>query len=179
MPRFVRDSGPTDAPICIVGNQTIKLSDVVRFINFVHPKNGCWLWQASITAKGYAKFWWGGKQGLAMHFALLLANRPKPSAKHEPDHLCRKRACSNPEHLEWTTRRVNVLRGLSPVGLNSRKTHCKRGHLFNEKNTYRVKRNGRWHRHCRTCLAVRAKAKYRANPEPYKARQRGYRAAVR
>lgn len=44
------------------------------------------------------------------------------------DHLCRRRSCCNPDHLEVVTPRTNVVRGESPVGVNANKTHCIYGH---------------------------------------------------
>jgi hypothetical protein len=41
-----------------------------------------------------------------------------------------------------------------------RKTHCKRGHPFDESNTF-LRPNGS--KHCRACHALREKLKYRAH----------------
>ena len=63
------------------------------------------------------------------------------------DHLCRVKACVNPSHLEAVTLRTNILRGENTAAKNARKTHCHRGHPFNEENTYRVPGG----RACRQC----------------------------
>lgn len=55
----------------------------------------------------------------------------------EIDHLCRNRACCNPDHLEPVTRSVNTLRGDSPALARQRRlsrTHCKNGHPFEGDN---------------------------------------------
>jgi hypothetical protein len=44
-------------------------------------------------------------------------------------------------------RGANAVRGNSPMGINSRKTHCDSGHEFTEENTYRYRGN----RQCRKC----------------------------
>jgi hypothetical protein len=68
------------------------------------------------------------------------------------DHLCRTRACVNHFHLEPVTRRENILRGDSPSAVHARKTHCVRGHEFNEENTS-IRSDGS--RSCRKCGAYR------------------------
>jgi hypothetical protein len=68
------------------------------------------------------------------------------------DHLCRNTLCVNPNHLEAVPRAVNVLRGNGYSGINTRKTHCIHGHLFDQINTYIPCRTGRKPgRQCRQC----------------------------
>lgn len=64
------------------------------------------------------------------------------------DHLCRVRHCVNPDHLEPVSRGENVLRGVSPSAINARKTHCSKGHDYNEENTKYLRRGNR---RCRIC----------------------------
>jgi len=63
------------------------------------------------------------------------------------DHLCRNTKCVNPNHLEAVSPRENMLRGVSPAARNAVKTHCSRGHEFNEENTYHHGKG----RHCKEC----------------------------
>ena|SRR5665213_658324 len=74
----------------------------------------------------------------------------------ELDHLCRNRRCVNPNHLEPVTHAENQRRGVSPWGLNCRKTHCIHDHPFDGENT-KVRANG--NRGCRTCLRVDSRAR--------------------
>lgn len=64
------------------------------------------------------------------------------------DHLCRNTGCVNPSHMEAVTAKINVLRGETITGINSRKTHCLRGHEFTEANTYIAKKGSRV---CKAC----------------------------
>lgn len=69
----------------------------------------------------------------------------------ELDHLCGNSICVNPAHLEPVTRLENVRRSSSPAGINARKTHCHRGHPFDEANTI-------WTRRCRCCRSIQNRA---------------------
>lgn len=74
------------------------------------------------------------------------------------DHLCRVRHCVNPAHLEPVTHLENVRRGNG--GLNQlAKTHCPKGHPYDEENTYRLpsRPSGRY---CRACRRERNRAQY-------------------
>ena len=112
----------------------------------------CWLWIAGLQTDGYGIFrikkpkwrwavahrWSYENFRGAIPFGLTL------------DHLCRVRLCVNPQHLEPVTNRENILRGIGVTAKNARKTHCKRGHSFDEENIYhRPGKNGRACRMCR------------------------------
>lgn len=132
----------------------------------------CWTWYGSRTSKGYGSFYLGkdrhGRQrtGVAhkMTFELAHGRVPKrrggASKRLVIDHKCRNRACVNPAHHELVVEPVNVRRGESPAARHARKTHCPRGHAYDEKNTYvlRIRHAGRdtIKRYCRTCRSTRA-----------------------
>ncbi len=122
---------------------------------------GCWEWSGCVTSDGYGLI--GVRKG--GHSTSLKAHRvayelyigPIPDGL-QIDHLCRNRRCVNPQHLEPVTCRENVLRGEGLAAKAALKTHCKRGHLFDEANTYRRGRA----RYCRACPNEKRRAKRRA-----------------
>ena len=66
---------------------------------------GCWLWIGPLDRDGYAM--WRGRR---MHPVIWIdANGPIDAGK-QLDHLCRRRNCVNPAHLEMVTKRENIRR---------------------------------------------------------------------
>jgi hypothetical protein len=105
----------------------------------------CWMWRSHTDGRGYGYFWMAGRSHCAHRVAFEDRKGPVPKGL-EPDHLCRTPGCVNPNHLEAVTHLENMRRGE-----RARKTHCKRGHPFDETNTrYRTDRPGA--RECRTCV---------------------------
>ncbi len=123
--------------------------------------DGCWLWVAARSKRGYGNTTVSpGKYSTAHRavYKLLAGNIPEGLTL---DHLCRNIACVNPEHLEPVTLRENLLRGFGIPAVNARKTHCIRGHAFTDENTFR-KRQGTA-RECMQCRRDAARRWYHAN----------------
>lgn len=118
-----------------------------RLLAKVCIRGECWEWTGSTTNGGYGVIWKGEQQFRTHRLAYELFIGPIPKGL-ELDHLCSNPPCLRPEHLEAVTHKENCLRGVSPPAENARKTHCKRGHLFSDSNTYIVPRGGR---ECRIC----------------------------
>lgn len=118
--------------------------------NILKNPNGCWLWKARLTADGYGRYYRDNRVEYAHRRSYELNKGEIPNG-FVIDHLCRNRACVNPNHLEAVPNRVNIQRGDTfAMGVyNRKKTHCKWGHPFDEQNTYRDSRGKRGCKICR------------------------------
>ena len=122
-------------------------TDIDRFLYKIKiDGNGCWVWLGG-KSNGYAYFWFKDKNVKAQRFSYALFMGDLPDLPL--DHLCRNRACVNPEHLEPVSTKENVLRGIGITSKNFKKTYCKNGHAFSQKNTYFRPTGGR---SCIICL---------------------------
>lgn len=121
-------------------------------------KEKCLEWQYSKT-NGYGR--WtkliNGKRKLA-HRVLWEKENGKIPEGLELDHLCRNRSCVNLDHLEPVTRLENQRRSpISITTVNSKKSHCPRGHEYSQENTYRLSKN---RRSCLICRRMWARYYY-------------------
>lgn len=127
--------------------------------------SGCWEWIGARIGDGYGNWWKDGRSYLTHRLSYEALVGPIP-ADLEMDHLCRNRACLNPQHLEPVTRSVNQRRGVGPERLRQQYadvTHCPSGHPYSGDNLYRWPRNG--HRHCKTCLRAKDRKRRRVARE--------------
>ncbi|WP_399559394.1 HNH endonuclease signature motif containing protein [Streptomyces chartreusis] len=142
-----------------------------RFWAKVKKTETCWLWTGAKTVAGYGQFTTAGRTDGAHRWAYEHLVGPIPAGLHI-DHLCRTPACVNPAHLEPVTPRENNLRGDTFTAKNVAKTHCPKGHAYDEGNTYvtpAYRHNPSGARQCRACDRERKRAtswKRRKNPQP-------------
>ncbi len=127
-----------------------------RFWPKVNKTDNCWIWIAYKDKRGYGRF-------SKRHGRVVLAHKFSYELIHgkvleglELDHKCRVRCCANPQHLEPVTHAENSRRG--NVGLiQALRTHCPKGHPYDEKNTHVRPKNGK--RECLTCARDRERVK--------------------
>lgn len=121
--------------------------------------DGCWIFHGNDSNhSGHQRWFVDGKRHLVHRWMYERMVGPIPDGL-VLDHLCRNPPCCNPAHLEPVTERENTLRGMNPHARNARKTHCMRGHAFDEKNTAITKQG---YRQCRACRNDASKRQQRA-----------------
>jgi len=132
-----------------------------RFWDKVKKTRGCWIWLGSRRCGGYGELWDKriGKTRPAHYISHELHKGPVPKGL-TIHHTCKNPPCVNPKHLQVMTMRENILINDSPVGKNSRKTHCPKGHPYSPENTFHYKK---MHRQCRTCKRDRDNERSRRN----------------
>ena len=126
-------------------------------IGYVLAENGCWLWVGTKNSGGYAMTWHPTRKCPVYSHRHLYeaAIGPIPEGM-QLDHLCRRRDCVNPAHMEPVTPAENTRRSEPAM-----RTHCIHGHEFTTANTYYRVSSSRGVRQCRACNA-KAVARYQA-----------------
>jgi len=85
-----------------------------RVLSMVQQTPFCWEWCGHLDRYGYGQVKFDGRLWKAhrLVYALYLGMPPDDLVL---DHLCRRRLCVYPEHLEPVTVRENTLRGQGPT----------------------------------------------------------------
>lgn len=119
-----------------------------RLVERMEIDGDCWLYRGSLTPSGYGHIS-VNNQTVPVHRAAYSELVERIPDSLVLDHLCRRPACFNPDHLEPVTQQVNVLRGQGSPATFAARTRCGNGHDFSPANTLQ-RPNGEG-RKCRTC----------------------------
>lgn len=131
----------------------------------------CWITTLGLTGAGYSQVWITDHPRRTVKLAHRIVYEhhfgPIPPGA-VIDHTCHTRNCVRPDHLRVVTVRENLMadNSLAPARSNTQKTHCPRGHPYDEKNTYRDKRGFRYCRTCERAKSHRLQAAKRARLHP-------------
>lgn len=155
--------------------RALQVGDIVR-LPIIDPltryelnENGCWVWTGPLSAGGYAIWHRRGRWASAHRafYEIYVSSIPEGLVI---DHLCRNRACVNPDHLEPVTHDKNVRRGELGWGADGL---CRQGlhDITDPVNVYVCATEIPQKRRCRECRRVataRSKLKRReaARGEP-------------
>ena len=123
----------------------------IRFWRKVNKTNRCWNWIGASDKYGYGRINWSGKTRVATRISWAIHNGD-PGSMFVLHH-CDNPSCVRPSHLFLGDQKDNMsdaskkgrLQGERP---HLKKSHCLRGHPYDEKNTYISSSGGKF---CRAC----------------------------
>jgi HNH endonuclease len=121
---------------------------------------GCWIWLRA-TNNGYPVMRWQGRKWLVHRLTYCLFRGEIPE-NFDVRQLCSNRSCIQPEHLNTVPRSQRIRQ--RP---RAKKTHCLKGHPYNEENTRIVKRTTGTARVCRECARLRNRKTHCPKGHPF------------
>lgn len=121
----------------------------------------CWEWQMARTPSGYGQWTVRGLTTSRAHRIVWeLLRGPIPDGL-VIDHLCRNRACCNPDHLRVVTLRVNALENSEGISAKmAAREDCRYGH-----GPLRPHKYVEGKRHCHECARLAARDYQRRRAE--------------
>lgn len=134
-----------------------------RFESKVCRTKGCWIWTASLDRDGYGRFMLAGKARKAPRIAWVLHHKTDIPSSMVVCHECDNPQCVRPEHLFLATQYQNTQDMTNKLRcFNSKKTHCKRGHILSGDNLglSKGKVAGKFYRWCRECARAGARRRW-------------------
>lgn len=97
-----------------------RLTTMDRLERSIHrTEGGCWEWTAYVAKCGYGQVYHAGRMRPAHRVMYELVRGPLQTDE-VIDHICRNRACVNPEHLRPATRAENASYSAPAAGASSR-----------------------------------------------------------
>jgi hypothetical protein len=135
--------------------------DDIFYLNKLKEKSqitdSCWFWEGAKVSSGYGNICYNGKQ-ISTHKLSMILHKKFESGKYI-DHICKTVNCWNPAHLRMVTVTENTARfSESPSAINFKKTHCHRGHSFEEHSYLSpIRKKGQFKgmaRVCRECKKI-------------------------
>lgn len=124
----------------------------------------CWLWKGALI-DGYGVFTYQGKHVRAHRFAWSVVTERPIAAGKQLDHLCRVRACVNPDHLEPVSQALNLHR-MEIARADRASSLCRLGHAIPDWTQFLKRGCVCCKRHRARMRLVRAKEQARALPYP-------------
>lgn len=115
----------------------------------------CIEWDKARNKHGYGVQWYDGRTRLAHRVTFALAHPDVEIEGRIVRHLCHNPPCVNVLHLACGSQGENIadsIRDGRRIG-RPRAARCKRGHIFDEANTYHY----RGRQHCRLCRSQEAR----------------------
>lgn len=132
-----------------------KIFSRLEYGNTFYNGTWCWNW-TGCTNFGYGLISVNQKL-VRVHRIMYETYKGFLFSKAHIDHLCRNRACCNPDHLEAVSHKENIRRGLAGQW---ERTCCPNGHEYIEGSfTYRKKRGET----CKMCLICASSTNKKSN----------------
>lgn len=122
--------------------------------------SGCWECSYAKDTSGYPQVSYLSRMELAHRVMFVAAKGVIPTAL-QIDHLCRNRACCNPDHLEAVASRENTMRGNTIIARNAAATHCPHGHRYGPDNAFPSDLKRGKQRRCRSCHLLKSRERNR------------------